>query len=113
MPFSQRDFKSTGTAFGNSPKSTQVTGAVAPVAGDLLLAVITYTTDTTSGPQYEPDRSVTDNVGNIWVEALHLFNPNGAPIGSMGPYTAGEGISIWYCLSAVASTPTVTTVLSC
>jgi len=105
---SLKDSSSTGTTYGSSPQSATLPANFAPNAGDLLVAVLMYTSQTLSGGQYEPARSVTDDVGNVWVEALHLFNPNGAPVGYIPPPPAGEAISIWYCLSAKASLPTLT-----
>ena len=93
---------------GAAPVSVFLTGLGAPTSGDLLVVTIYYTTINSN---FEPTtRTVADNVGNMWHEAVHIYNPSGVPIG--GIYTAGEGVSVWACLSALPSNPTITATLS-
>jgi hypothetical protein len=92
------------------PLSVSVTPVLAPLPGDVLFVTFQYfNSNAFSGnAKGEPTtRTVSDNVGNVWVEVAHVFNPDGN-----GSADIGEGMSMWVCLNPFPSIPTVTVTIN-
>ena len=106
VPISRAYAENGNVSLTQGPITINVTPGTAPLAGDVLFVVLQYfnsSSFTGHGNTEAATRTVTDNVGNVWTEVAHVFNPVGN-----GSADIGEGMSLWVCLSAIASTPTIT-----
>lgn len=103
-----RDAEHTNTSGTlTSPVTIPMTPLTNALAGDVLFVTLQYLhygTDATH-PAAEPVITLTDTIGNTWVNVAHWFQASGA-------FSSPQGISLWACLSAKAGANTITATLT-